>query len=778
MIIEQNTNYAYKLKYMENPTFDKVRDLAIKFMRELPTQLQDELYEALNRGVDILDSEPQMVTYLYAFGPMHQAKLNYAFKHLPKEFLEQPEVNIIDYGCGQTIGIMCYSDFLRNSGYSQQIKTLTLVEPSEICLKRAALHASMFLHNAEIKTVNKRFDDLTSDDIMCSKEVPTLHIFSNVLDMLCFDLKRCASLINSCMMGYNQFVCVGPFFNYSDKDDRMEQFCSLLSGDDYYCKSFDKYEFEEQKAWTAHILCFAVRKPIDDSLSTDVSKNDIDNGVEDEFGVVFSKDGKRLLKCNNLKLENYSIPDSVRNISSVAFSNCSLLRQIIIPVSVTSIGGGAFRGCSSLQQIIIPDSVTHIGGGAFAGCKSLQQIIIPDSITSIEAGVFGSCSSLQQITIPNSVKSIGFWAFAGCKSLQQVIIPIGSTEKFKKILDEEMWDKLVETSNETFSTEVMKEDLEDAVEDEYGVVYSRDGKRLLKCGESHPEIYTIKDGTRAICNNAFDEIWNRGALRQITIPDSVTIIGNDAFRYCETLRQITIPQSIITIGDNPFCGCDIVDLKSNSKLFVVINQMLIERKENRLVAYFGNEEFLTIPDSVKCIGGKAFAYCDLLRKVIIPASVDEICHRAFAGCRALQKIIIPPSVKSIGSWAFDHCDSLKTIDIANSVKHIGNGTFHGCSSLQQIIIPDSVTTIGDEVFEGCGSLQHVHIPDSVTSIGVGAFAGCNSLRQIHIPDSVISIGEEVFDDCNSLQQIIILKGSIDRFRKILPEELWDKFVEQ
>ena len=81
-VIEQNTNYAYKLKYMDNPTFDKVRNLSTKFYRELPQALQDELFEALNRGIDILDSEPQMTTYLYAFGPMHHAKLNYAFKQL------------------------------------------------------------------------------------------------------------------------------------------------------------------------------------------------------------------------------------------------------------------------------------------------------------------------------------------------------------------------------------------------------------------------------------------------------------------------------------------------------------------------------------------------------------------------------------------------------------------------------------------------------------------------------------------------------------------------
>ena len=90
MMIEQNTNYAYKLKYMDNPTFDKVRDLATKFYRELPKELQDELFEALNRGIDILDSEPQMTAYLFAFGPMHKAKLEYAFTKLPEDFLEQP----------------------------------------------------------------------------------------------------------------------------------------------------------------------------------------------------------------------------------------------------------------------------------------------------------------------------------------------------------------------------------------------------------------------------------------------------------------------------------------------------------------------------------------------------------------------------------------------------------------------------------------------------------------------------------------------------------------
>ncbi len=261
MMIEKSTNYSYKLKYMENPTFDKVRDLAIKFMRELPKPLQDELYEALNRGVDILDSEPQMVTYLYAFGPMHQAKLNYAFKHLPEEFFAQPEINIIDYGCGQALGIMCYADFLRENGYSQKVKTNTLIEPSKMCLKRAALHASVFFPGAEIKTVNKTFDELDKEDIYNDEDnTTTLHILSNVLDILDFDLEGFAGLIKNQMKGYNQFVCVSPFIGDSNRDTRTIAFPTLLNADSSMPELLDKYQLRQDKIWTCLSNCFSLDK--------------------------------------------------------------------------------------------------------------------------------------------------------------------------------------------------------------------------------------------------------------------------------------------------------------------------------------------------------------------------------------------------------------------------------------------------------------------------------------------------------------------------------------
>ena len=345
---EQNTNYAYKLKYLENPTFDKVRDLAVQFMYELPQQLQTELYEALNRGVDILDSEPQMVTYLYSFGKMHQAKLQYAFDKLPSEFLHQDKINIIDYGCGQALGTMCYADFLRENGCEQKIKTITLIEPSEMCLKRAALHASVFFPNAQIKTVCKTFDDLDADDICCDEDTPTLHILSNVLDMLDFDLNSFSNLLNECLDGYNQFVCVGPYFCYSVKDDRIEYFCSLLNGDENYSIYFDKYEFNEDKPWTAHILCFSANTI--KGISTITYNNS--NYIEDKYGVIYSQDGKKILKCLNTKLKSYSIKEGTTYICDEAFSKCQMLNKITIPNSTSNFGNNVFN-FSYLEELHI-----------------------------------------------------------------------------------------------------------------------------------------------------------------------------------------------------------------------------------------------------------------------------------------------------------------------------------------------------------------------------------------------------------------------------------------
>ena len=98
-----------------------------------------------------------------------------------------------------------------------------------------------------------------------------------------------------------------------------------------------------------------------------------------------------------------------------------------------------------------------------------------------------------------------------------------------------------------------EDNLKDAIEDEYGVKYSRDGKKLLEASSSFREKeYVVREGTEVICDEAFS--W-RCSLQSITIPNSVTSIGDYAFAQCDSLQSITIPNSVRNIGNNAFSDC-------------------------------------------------------------------------------------------------------------------------------------------------------------------------------------------------------------------------------
>ena len=150
-------------------------------------------------------------------------------------------------------------------------------------------------------------------------------------------------------------------------------------------------------------------------LSTEVTEEDIKNGIQDEFGVTYSKDGERLLKAPRWNLPgHYMIKEGTKVICNKAFYECQSLTSINIPDSVTSIGNSAFSSCTSLTSINIPDSVISIEDYAFCGCTSLTSINIPDSVTSIGDKTFEICHSLTSINIPNSVIKMKGNPFSGC----------------------------------------------------------------------------------------------------------------------------------------------------------------------------------------------------------------------------------------------------------------------------------------------------------------------------------------------------------------------------
>ena len=235
-------------------------------------------------------------------------------------------------------------------------------------------------------------------------------------------------------------------------------------------------------------------------------------------GVLYSKDKKTLIKCPEGKTGSFIIPNSVTSIEDYAFYDCKGLTSITIPNSVINIGKYAFSGCTGLTSVTIPNSVTSIGDLAFDGCKGLTSVTIGNSVTSIGHRAFYCCGVLTSVTIPNSVTSIGAQAFESCKGLTSI--------------------------------NVTEDNLNYASID--GVLYSKDKNTLITCPQGKTGSVTIPNSVTIIGEEAFSCCEG---LTSVTIPNSVTSIGNEAFENCTGLTSVTIPSSVTSIGNSVFSNC-------------------------------------------------------------------------------------------------------------------------------------------------------------------------------------------------------------------------------
>ena len=279
---------------------------------------------------------------------------------------------------------------------------------------------------------------------------------------------------------------------------------------------------------------------------------------------------------------------------------------------VTCIGEHAFYVCRKLTDVTIPNSVISIENYAFAICERLSSITIPNGVTSIGRSAFDGCDAITSVIIPNSVRRIDK-AFYDCRNLRSVTIGTNVT-----YIDLLAFDGRTKVTDVTWN----------AIN---GPVYNFG---------SQVERFTFGEGVKTIPHAICKEM---SKLTSITIPNSVTSIGNYAFQDCKNLTSIILPNSVTSIGSYAFCGC--TKLKS-----------------------------ITIPNSVTKIENHAFQNCANLQSITLPSSLTDIGQYAFDKCSGLTSLIIPNSVEFIGDYAFFGCPNL-TVYTSSSYLYNRSSTY-------------------------------------------------------------------------------------------------------
>ena len=271
----------------------------------------------------------------------------------------------------------------------------------------------------------------------------------------------------------------------------------------------------------------------------------------------------------------------------------------------------------------------------------------------------------------------------------------------------------------------------------------------LKSKQFRNSISKIEIGTNIIIG--YDAFYYCNSLLNVTIPSSITSLGEYAFDCCHSLLSVTIPSGVETLEEGTFYEC-------LSLLNITIPKS---------VTYLSSDVFelcaslqsITLPDSITRIGSD-FGKCSSLSNIIIPSGVTQIRGYTFQDCVLLSSVTIPDTVTKIGAYAFQGCASLSSITIPVGVTIIEDYAFQDCVSLSNIIIPDNnhITSIGKYAFDGCNLLLDIINTNQMTSIQESTFQNCFSLSDITIPNGIQSIGQWAFLNCISLSSVTFPNG--------------------
>ena len=272
------------------------------------------------------------------------------------------------------------------------------------------------------------------------------------------------------------------------------------------------------------------------------------------------------------------------------------------------------------------------------------------------------------------------------------------------------------------------------------------GDHLVSCKPSLSGAFQVRQGTKTIVNGALMGAKN---LTDLSLPDSLTTIGEKAFYGCTKLKTVHLGKDLSQIGDGAFGQCsnlETITVSNENKTYRSQNNCLIRIQDKCLVMGCKTSQ---IPQdgSVTSIGAYAFEGCIGLTKVTIPDTVLTIGDGAFRDCNALTTVNLGNGVQVVGKRAFEECDELSNIDLGQSVYTIDDYGFAYNHKIKHVNFPASLRYLGQEAFSNATGLESVNFQEGLLSIGINCFTFCENLESLHLPNSLEEIKDGAFYSC-------------------------------
>ena len=441
-------------------------------------------------------------------------------------------------------------------------------------------------------------------------------------------------------------------------------------------------------------------------------------------GDIYAEDGKYPWK-EFKSLKTVVVGEGITSLGKGAFNSLKKLRFIELPSTLKSIGASAISG-TDLYELNIPEGVEKIDDYGCEYLENLRKLTLPKSLREVGKDAFFNDNMLAELIIPENLTTIGDGAFAGMSSVEKIT---------------------VDSANPAY----------DSRGNCNAIIETETNTMIAGCANT-----TVPKTVTAI-KKAF---YDLSTIKEFTVPDWVTEIGDKTFWSCKNLEKIDLGSGLKKVGYDAFYNCD--KLKS-----------------------------VVFPNSVTELGSMIFWDCDSLESVKLPSKIDYIPFGMFASCYSMTEFEIPSNIVRLEECALQST-GIRELVIPKNVLNISRAVIQNSPNLEKLTVDkdnpvyDSrggcnaiIETKTNTLIAGCDVTV---IPDTVETIGPDAFEG-QRMRFLDVPDSVTLIDEYAFQSCKMLNTLVIpktvkkVKGNIllwtDNFKRILytgTEQEWQALM--